>query len=93
MYGGQARIPGRHAVLSVDFEMIQERQDVFSAHLLDLQIDYGTEMVGGEKPQQQDKRVAVTQQGSRTEPPGEGQVLGKERTECRGEGGGDGSLH
>src|SRR5207302_5362613 len=44
MHGGQARISGRHAVLSVRFEMIQKCQDVFSAHQLDLQIDHGTVM-------------------------------------------------
>jgi hypothetical protein len=44
MNGGQAGIPCGDAIVSVCFEMIQKGEDVFSAHVVEPQIDDATVM-------------------------------------------------
>jgi hypothetical protein len=78
---GQAGVAGGHAILSLRFEMIQKDKDILRTQMLELQIDDPTAVMRGEKAKEQYERIAVTQHRPRTEPTGEWQMLGEERTE------------
>jgi hypothetical protein len=49
MNGGQTRVPGGDAVLSLGFEVIQKREEAVDVQMLQREINHATTVAGSEK--------------------------------------------
>jgi len=81
MNGGQTSVASGDAILSLRFEVVQKGKNISNPQVLEFEVDHATPVTCGQKAQQQNERVAVTQDRSRTQPPSQGQMLREECTE------------
>src|ERR1700692_1919454 len=81
MNGGQTSVARGDAILPLRFEVVQKGKNISNPQVLELEIDHATPVTCSQKTQQQNERVAVTQDRSRTQPPRQGQMLREECTE------------
>jgi hypothetical protein len=81
MNGGQTSVASGDAILPLRFEVVQKGKNIGNPQVVEFETDHVTPVTCGQKAQQQNERVAVTQDRSRTQTPRQGQMLREECTE------------
>jgi hypothetical protein len=83
--GGATGVARRCAVVSVGFEVVEEREDVINADVVEVESDDRTLAARGDESEKEHERVAVAAHGVRAHAADPGQVIGEEAAQCTGE--------
>jgi hypothetical protein len=62
----EPHIPGRRKIVPLDFESVEEIEDVLWTEIVNIQLRHGASFLGGDETKEQHERVAVAVDGVRT---------------------------
>ena len=91
--GGETGVARRSAVVSVGFEVVEEREDVVNTEVVEIEIDDRALATRCDESQKEYERVPVAAHGVWAHAADPGQVIGEEATQSTGERIGKGGTH